>query len=196
MLTATRSSCLDNLESVLPDRTGQLPPGAAPIEELFELCKKLLEADPATRIVFTSRESLPAPFDNKRREIGLGPLSREDAIKLVGEVMKQEGLTPKSDDPGSDPQEIIELVEAVNRHARALVLLAREVSRRGVRATTENLHQLMADLDKKHPDDRENSLYASVELSLRRLSPEVREQIKALSVFHGGAHLDVLMIDA
>jgi tetratricopeptide (TPR) repeat protein len=184
---------LDNMESVLPDRTGQLPPGAAPIEELFELCEKLLEADPATRIVFTSRETMAVPFNNKRREIGLGPLSREDAIKLVGEVMKQEGLTPKSDDPGGDPKEIVELVEAVNLHARALVLLAREVARRGVRATTENLHKLMAELHKKYPDDRENSLYASVELSLQRLPPDVREQIKVLSAFHGGAHLVVLM---
>ncbi len=183
---------LDNLESVLPDQTGQMPPGVAPIEELFDLCEKLLEADPATRIVFTSRESLHAPFDNKRRQIDLGPLSREDAIKLVGEVMKQEGLTPKSDDPGGDPKEIVELVEAVNRHARALVLLAREVARRGVRATTESLQELMAGLDKRHPNDRENSLYASVELSLRRLSPEAQEQIKALSVFHGGVHLFVL----
>lgn len=185
---------LDNLESVLPDQTGQMPPGAAPIEELFDLCEKLLEADPATRIVFTSRESLPAPFDNKRRQIGLGPLSRQDAIKLVGEVMKREGLTPKSDDPGGDPKEIIELVEAVNRHARALVLLAREVARWGVRATTESLQELMTELDKKHPNDRENSLYASVELSLRRLSPEVRDQINVLSVFHGGAQIDVLRL--
>jgi tetratricopeptide (TPR) repeat protein len=182
---------LDNLESVLPDQSGQSPPAAAPIEELFDLCLKLLAADPATRIVFTSREPLPAPFDNKRREIPLGALSREDAIKLVGEVMKQEGLTPKAEDPGSDPQEIIDLIEAVNRHARALVLLAREVARRGVRATTENLHKLMAELDRKHPGERENSLYASVELSLRRLPPEVREQIRALAVFHGGAYLRV-----
>jgi tetratricopeptide (TPR) repeat protein len=182
---------LDNMESVLPDQTGQLPPGAAPVEELFDLYRKLLDADPATRIVFTTRESLPAPFDHRRREISLGALSQEDAIKLVGEVMKQEGLTPKSEDPGSDPQEILDLVEAVNRHARALVLLAREVSRRGVRATTENLHQLMAELDRKYPGDRQNSLYASVELSLRRLPPEAREQIKLLAVFHGGAHLQV-----
>ena len=116
---------LDNLESVLPDQKGQLPPGAAPVAELFDLCQQLLEADPATRIVFTSREELTAPFDNKRREILLGALSRDDAIKLVGEVMKQEGLIPKADDPGSDPQEIVDLVEAVNCHARALVLLAR-----------------------------------------------------------------------
>lgn len=183
---------LDNLESVLPDATGQPPPGVEPVEELFDLCRKLLDANPATRIVFTSREPLPAPFDNPRCDRPLGALSRTDAIALVGEVMKQEGLTPKSDDPGSDPQEITDLVEAVNRHARALVLLAREVARKGVRATTENLQQLMAELDKKHPGDRENSLYASVELSLRRLPPEVREQIKPLAVFHGGAHRFVL----
>jgi tetratricopeptide (TPR) repeat protein len=182
---------LDNMESVLPDHTGQLPPGAAPIDELFDLCRKLLAADPATRIVFTSRESLPAPFDSQRKQISLGPLSREDAIKLVGEVMKQEGLIPKAEDPGSDPQEIIDLVEAVNRHARALVLLAREVARRGVRTTTQQLHQLMAELDSKYPGDRQNSLYASVELSLRRLPIEVREQIKALAVFHGGANVQV-----
>lgn len=161
-------------------------------DEVFALCNTLLDADPATRIVFTSRESVPAPFDKKLCERRLGPLDRVDAIKLVGEVMKQEGLTPKSDDPGSDPKEIVELVEAVNCHARALVLLAREVSLSGVRATTENLHQLMAELDRKHPDDRENSLFASVELSLRRLPPETREQIRALGVFHSGAQLNVL----
>jgi tetratricopeptide (TPR) repeat protein len=182
---------LDNLESVLPDATGQLPPGAEPVEELWNLCRKLLDANPATRIVFTSREPLPAPFDHKRCDRPLGALSRQDAIALVGEVMKQEGLIPKSDDPGSDPQEIIDLVETVNRHARALVLLAREVARKGVRATTENLRQLMGELDQQHHGDRENSLYASVELSLRRLPPDVREQIKPLAVFHGGAHLIV-----
>ena len=200
---------LDNLESVLPDPMFVVPPSGGSsssetksppergttseaVDEIFALCKTLLDADPATRIVFTSRASMPAPFDKKFCERRLGPLDRIDAIKLVAEVMKQEGLTPKSDDPGSDPQEIVELVEAVNCHARALVLLAREVSQGGVRATTENLHQLMAELHRKHPDDRENSLYASVELSLRRLPTELREQARVLGVFHGGAHLMVL----
>jgi tetratricopeptide (TPR) repeat protein len=188
---------LDNMESVLPDHTGNLPPDLQQLQEeqitgLFGLCQQLLAASPATRILFTSRESLPMPFDNRGREISIGALTREDAIKLVGEVMKQEGLIPKADDPGGDPQEITDLVEAVNRHARALVLLAREVSHRGVRTTTESLHQLMEELNRKYPNDRENSLYASVELSLRRLPPDVRQQIKALAVFHGGANLYVL----
>lgn len=111
--------------------------------------------------------------------------------KLVSHVMAEERLIPNPDDPGDKEQDIFDLVESVNRHARALVLLAREVSRRGVRATTQQLHQLMAELDRKYPGNRENSLYASVELSLRRLPVEVREQIKALAVFHGGAYLRV-----
>jgi tetratricopeptide (TPR) repeat protein len=183
---------LDNLESVLPDSTGQVPPGAASVEELFELCQHFLEADAATRIVFTTREPLPAPFDHRRRELALGALSRDDAVELVSEVMKQASLSPKSDDPGSNPQEVTELVEAVGHHARALVLLAKEVARRGVRATTENLRRLMEELHSKYPDDRENSLYASVELSLRRLPQGVREQVKMLGMFHGGVNLAVL----
>ena len=183
---------LDNMESVLPDASGQTPPAAAPFTEFAALFQSLLRDHPTTRLLFTTRSPLPTPFDHTHREINLHALSREDAIELVSQVMKQEGLEPKYDDAGNAPQDIIDLVEAVDSHARALVLLAREVSKRGVRATTENLQQLITDLDKKHPGDRENSLYASVELSLRRLPPETREQIKVLAVFHGGAHLIVL----
>ncbi len=70
--------------------------------------------------------------------------------------------------------------------------LAPEISRRGVKATTNDLQQLMAKLDQQHPGERENSLYASVELSLRRLPAELRQQARALAVFHGGAHIIVL----
>ncbi len=183
---------LDNVENALPDGEGGLPAGAESTEKLFALCRKLLDASPATRLVFTTREPLPAPFDDGRREIALGALSREDAVRLVSEVMKREGSEPKGDDPGAEPQEIVELVEGVGRHARALVLLSREVARQGVRATTENLRRLMERLHEKFPGDRENSLYASVELSLRRLPPESRERVKALAAFHGGAHIVVL----
>ncbi len=179
------------MESVLPapDPKGFGKPFGSELDELFTLCQSLLDADPATRLVFTSREALPAPFDHAGRAIALGALSREDAIALVSQVMKQEGLTPAPADPGRTSQEITDLVDAVNRHARALVLLAREVSRRGVRATTAHLHQLMADLDRRFPGDRENSLYASVELSLRRLPPEARARIRGLGAFHGGGHI-------
>jgi len=187
---------LDNCESILPDRTdpsdpsdattGNTPDTAA---EIFALCQRLLAADPRTRLVFTTREPLPAPFDARGRERELGALAPDDAVKLVGEVMKQNGWTPPSDDAGTTPEEITALVEAVHCHARGLVLLAREVARGGVKAATGDLRKLMANLEQRHPGDRENSLYASVELSLRRLSAESREHVKALAVCHGGVHL-------
>jgi tetratricopeptide (TPR) repeat protein len=71
------------------------------------------------------------------------------------------------------------------------VLLAREVAHRGVRATTATVRELMTALHDRYPDDREQSLYASVELSLRRLAPEVRAQLQPLAVFHGGVNREV-----
>lgn len=121
----------------------------------------------------------------------MGVLSRDEAIALVSQVMADAGVTPHASDPGSTPQEIGDLVEAVNRHPRALVVLAHEVARRGVRSTTDTLRDLMAALHDKYPDDRQQSLYASVELSLRRLTPEVRAQLKPLALFQGGASLGV-----
>ncbi len=181
---------IDNCESVLPER-GEPVSAEDASAAIFSLCRRLLEADPRTRLIFTTREPLPPPFAANRCERELGALDQNDAIELVSEVMKQNGWTPPGDDQGSTPQEITDLVEAVNRHARALVLLAREVARRGVKKTTGDLQSLMASLERKHPGDRENSLYASVELSLRRLSAESREHVRVLGVCHGGVHLGI-----
>jgi tetratricopeptide (TPR) repeat protein len=182
---------LDNLESVLPNASGQTPAAVAPVAELWGLCQALLNAAPANRLLFTSRESLTEPFAHRRADMLLGALSQADAIALVSQVMAQEGVTLRLSDPGSTPHEITDLVEAVGRHPRALVLLAREVARRGVRATTATVLELMTALHARYPDDREQSLYASVELSLRRLAPEVRAQLHPLAVFHGGVNLAV-----
>lgn len=182
--STSQENSIDSSDT-LPQENPRAPRGS---NEIFDFCQALLEAHPATRIVFTSRELLPKPFANRDRVIPLDRLSREDAVELVSRVMKRR----EYDEQGNTPADIAELVEAVNRHARALTLLAREVKASGVRPTTENLRQLMARLEKDHPGERENSLYASVELSLRRLPPELREQAKSLAVFHGGAHLMVL----
>jgi hypothetical protein len=64
---------LDNCESVLPER-GE--PAAEDSTAIFSLCKRLLEADPRTRLVFTTREPLPPPFNVTRREWELGAPDR------------------------------------------------------------------------------------------------------------------------
>lgn len=160
--------------------------------EIFSLCRQLLRADASTRIVFASRESLPAPFNHKLRETRLEQLSPDDAIEIVSQIMKQERHDLLHDDAGANLEEITDLVDAVGRHARALTLLTREIARQGVRVTTENLRRIMADLHRRFPNDSSQSLFASVELSLRRLSPQVRERLAPLGVCHTGAHLYVI----
>ncbi len=187
---------LDNLESVLPDSTGQNPAGVADVTDLLGLCGRLLAADGRCRLVFTSRERLPQPFAGGKNTVELGRLSESEAIQLVERVMAEQGWALPEADDAATPEEVRELVETVNGHPRALVLLAREVAQgrhRGVRATTRDLAGLMAELEAQNPGDRENSLYASVALSLRRLPGEMREAVNRLAVVHGGAHLFILM---
>jgi tetratricopeptide (TPR) repeat protein len=185
---------VDNVESVLPPPQpspfggGSLasPPVGGIEGGLGELFTRLLATDRHTRLVFTSREALPAPFaPDGRRYLRLGRLSRDDGIELVEQHMPEPP-------PPDDATRIEELVEAVNGHARSLVLLAPEISARGVMVTTASLSHLLAKLHRAHPDDRERSLFASVELSLGRLTPEMRQMIRPLGVFQGEAHLAVL----
>ncbi len=98
-------------------------------------------------------------------------------------------LLPNAPEAGATEEDLHNLVEAVGGHARSLVLIAREVGAAGVRRATENLQEVMRSMEAKHPGDRENSLLASAELSLRRLPAELRQLIGPLSVFHGGGSL-------
>ncbi|PWQ93393.1 CHAT domain-containing protein [Leucothrix arctica] len=165
---------IDNMESLLADTTNK--------QAVLDMLARLPEA----KLLFTTREALPEPFHHKAREIKLGELGLNDAKSLVMKVMNNEGLSLRHDDAGNTPQEVNDLVQSVGCHARALVLLARELAQRGVTATTENVREIMQDLERRYPEQRENSLFASVELSLRRLSPKIRKQIYGLSTFKGG----------
>jgi hypothetical protein len=157
--------------------------------EVLELAQALLQSDAKTRLLFTSREALPAPFGQPPCVITLGALERDDAIALVTQVMGQNGLHLPADQAGNTPEAVTDLVDAVNCHARALLLLAQELARQGVSATSQQLQRIMRELDARHPGERENSLYASVELSLRRLSPAAREQVNGLAVLHEGGSI-------
>jgi tetratricopeptide (TPR) repeat protein len=158
------------------------------LQTFFRLCQKLLKVG-ETRVLFTSREALPEPFEAKVKHVVLGRLTKNDAVELVQRAMTAAGITPKEDERGGAQPEVEALVEAVNGHARGLVLLAPYIGEFGVGQTTERLGQLMAELDRKYPNERERSLFASVELSLRRLSPEIRAKIQPLGVFQGGGHV-------
>ncbi len=189
---------VDNMESIL------LPPYLETPELLSEDARRELDAILAlctrlnavgdTRLVFTSREALPAPFDAARQRRELHALAREDAVKLV-----ERALNVAEDGDGGAANEaareqIEALVDAVHGHARTLALLAPALRERGVEATRAALVELMAEMARRFPGSREHSVYASVELSLRRLSPVNRDRARVLGVFHGVVDLDVLRV--
>lgn len=153
---------IDNVESIL---ASPISAGQEACATILNLCERLAKVG-GTRIVFTSREALPAPFD--KNVLRIGRLDRDTAIRVLSNLLPE---APKS---GATEEDLKNLVDAVGGHARSLVLITREVGAAGVRHATENLREVVQAIEAKHPGERENSVLASAELSLRRLPAEMR----------------------
>lgn len=188
---------VDNMESILLPPYVNRPEALSEesrheLDSILQLCAKL-NAKGETRLVFTSREALPAPFDAEGHRRELQQLEREDAVKLVERALNHaaDGAGAAAD---ASPEALEDLVDAVHCHARTLALLAPALRSRGVESTRASLVELMVEMDRKFPGSREKSVFASVELSLRRMSDANRKRARALCVFHGGFRLQVLML--
>ncbi len=188
---------LDNMESILPPpfMERETPEALSEdarkdLKEILALCERLLNAGD-TRVVFTSRQALPAPFDAELHRRELFQLDDDEAVKLVERALNAAGDTAGSSSDVAR-EEIEQLVEAVHSHARTLALLAPSLREYGVEATRKSLAELMAEMEKKFSGIREKSVFASVEVSLRRMSEANRNRARVLSVFQGGVQLGVL----
>lgn len=179
---------LDNCESLMPDKDGLAPLAAIDLAEFLSFCSALQQA--GARLLFTSREALPEPF---ARHQALGALSEAEAIQLLKNVLVEQHL-PLPADVGAEQQGLSGFVQALNCHARSLLLVAPMAARQGLKATADNLANIMDALHHAYPDQREKSLYASLELSLQRLSTQHRLWLNALAVFHGGFDEGVLVL--
>lgn len=190
---------LDNMESVLlPPYLAAQTPDLLTAEMRDELGRLLdlaarLNTIGDTRLIFTSREPLPAPFDAPRHLRKLQRLHPDDAVKLVERALNAEdGATGDAGVSDATREQIHALVDAVHGHARTLALLAPALRAQGIEAIRRSLTALMAEMEQRFPGSREQSVFASVELSLRRLSSENRERVRVLGVFHGSVDLDML----
>jgi tetratricopeptide (TPR) repeat protein len=112
-------------------------------------------------------------------------------VKLVERVLNVAGDNAGASGDAAR-EEIEQLVDAVHCHARTLALLAPSLRKQGVEATHESLVELMAEMEKNFPSSREKSVFASVELSLRRMSQANQDRARVLGVFYGGVDLDML----
>lgn len=176
---------VDNLESILKSGGGAQ---SAEVEEILGLVRELGEVG-ETRVLLTSRESVPAPLAGNEQR--LGALSATEAKELLAGVLRAAGKDPPRPEEKED-EALDALIEAVGGHARSLVLLAGRVLEGGLRATADALRRAMEEIEKEHPGEREKSLLASVRISLDRLDAETRQKIRPLGVFRRAAHVDVL----
>ena len=189
---------VDNMESVLlPPFLAEETPAALSedarreLDAILALCGRLNAAGD-TRLIFTSREALPAPFAAEKQRRELHQLDREDAVKLVERVLNADAGEPS---PGGAGR----VTEATPRASRSSSSWTpstatparwrcwpRRCASRGVEATRASLVELMAEMERRFPGSREQSVFASVELSLRRMSAANRDRARVLGVFHGG----------
>jgi tetratricopeptide (TPR) repeat protein len=187
---------IDNVESVLPPYGWAAAAGSEAaagfdpdlLAGILELCRKMAETS-GTGLVFTSRSPLTEPFSDRNRELEVGRLSPGESLELVGKVLGEGGRIAGTRSDLESREKVEELIEVLGGHARSLLLIAREL--RGGRKlgdVASDVRQIMADLHRRFPDDRERGLFASVELSLRKLPAELRAKLLPLGVFHGGGH--------
>ena len=188
---------IDNVGSVLPpygwaaDAAEEEPAEFDPdlMSEVLDLCGKLVETG-STALVFTSRSPLPAPFDDAGRALEVGRLPQTESLELLSKVLGEGGHIPATRCDLESREKIEELIAELGGHARSLMLIAREL-REGhtLGETAEGVRQFMVRLEHEHPGKRERSLFASLELSLRKLPTELRSKLPPLAVFHGGGHV-------
>ena len=133
---------IDNMESVLLPPYLEAPElwsaeAALELQAILALAERLLRSG-ETRIVFTSREALPAPFAAPRQLWELRQLAKGDAVALIERSLAA-GESTAATSAGAEGaalearrEEIEALVDAVQGHARTLALLAPELRRRGL----------------------------------------------------------------
>ena len=120
--------------------------------------------------------------------------SPRDAKRLIERTLNLDQKSLTDDTERAQENDIQSLINATQGHARTLSLLAPQLRAHGMAATTRDLSQLMQKMETEFPGEREQSLFASIDLSLQRLSPESRELCKPLGLFKGVVNLAILHI--
>jgi tetratricopeptide (TPR) repeat protein len=192
---------LDNMESILPPPYLETDPAlleqsAQELQAILALAQRLLRIG-NTRLIFTSREALPAPFaaianaTSASLCLPLSHLALGDAVKLIESAIGHQAHGA-GEAGKAEVEQIEELAQTVHCHARTLALLAPNLRTQGVVATQADLLVLMGQMEHDFPGEREKSVFASVALSLARLSPDNQQRVRALALFHGAVDLNVL----
>lgn len=168
----------DNYESVLPAFNA----GSSTPPEFADLARKWTSG--GSRLLVTCR-SAEVGFDAQR--FPLGELNRIEGLMLLVGYLDRLGFGRRQrEERGWTGEELEPLAVRTGGHPLALELLAPQVVKLGPERVLKELAELLARIEQDHPEERNRSLKASIDFSVRHLSPEARAALPAVALLSGG----------
>jgi predicted ATPase/DNA-binding SARP family transcriptional activator len=162
----------------------------------------LLEAAPALQILATSRAPLRLSLEHEYRVPPLAvpdagsadpdEISTAAAVRLYVERARE--TVPDFALTAANAESVARITRALDGLPLAIELAAARVRVLGVEGTANRLGEALALLTRTAPDlpERQRSLRAAVDWSVRLLEPAARHVLVVLAVFPGGATLDAV----
>ncbi|HEV8581626.1 MAG TPA: TIR domain-containing protein [Thermoanaerobaculia bacterium] len=184
----------DNFESVLP----QFNEGAAghgnpymdnERRRLAELFRDLTAGSGKGCLLVTCRPGETGLLGAHRYE--LQGLARADSLWLLLSILRRDGLTLS--DPRLSRDKLDLLLNDLADHPLSLELVGPHLRTLTPETIRTDFGKLLAKFQQEAPEERNQSLLASLEFSRRHLSPAAREALPWLGLFRGGAFEQLLL---
>ena len=159
------------------------PYGPALLPDLQRLYRDLTQGQPRGRLLITCRPAetgLDGP-----QELPLAGLARHDALYLLRGACTRKAIN--LDRPGYGREAIEALLDRLEDHPLSIELVAPHLATLTPETIAAELAERLGDFrDDSHAEGRNRSLLASLDFSLRRLSPAAREALPWLGWFQSG----------
>jgi len=184
----------DNFESVLPQFNDGAAGHASPYtadecHRLAELFFDLTEGPGNGCLLVTCRPGETGLPGAQRYE--LQGLARADSLWLLASILEREGLT--LDDPGLSRESLEPLLRDLADHPLSLELVGPHLKTMTPEEIRADFSKLLATFQQNAPEERNQSLLASLEFSRRHLSPAAREALPWLGLFRCGVFEELLL---
>jgi tetratricopeptide (TPR) repeat protein len=185
----------DNFESTLPqfnvDTTvvHDSPYNDDERHRLSDLFRDLTTGKGQGRLLVTCRpkdKELPGA-----QHYELRGLARTDSLWLLSQILKREGIP--LGDPRLSRERLDPLLNDLADHPLSLELVGPHLRTLSPEAIRADFVKLLAEFKQAAPEERNQSLLASLEFSLRHLNPAAREALPWLGLFRGGVFEDNLL---
>lgn len=183
----------DNFESALPQFNDGAAAHGSPYtgderRRLAELFRDLTTDPGRGRLLVTCRPRPTGLPGAQRSE--LQGLARADSLWLLSRILERDGLA--LDDPRLSRDKLDPLLNDLADHPLSLELIGPHLRTLTPEEIRADFGKLLAE-QQEAPEERNRSLLASLEFSLRHLSPTAREALPWLGLFSGGVFEAVLL---